>query len=94
MLAYEWRMALGGFVVAPSAGVVPHRAADAKQLAGLLAHWEQALTAVGYLDPAAPGKLMPRLNQLFNRAGITDEEIHVLRGVAKAMLMTASATKG
>jgi tRNA/rRNA methyltransferase len=94
VLAYEWRMALGGFVVAPSAGVTAPRAADARQVAGLLSHWEQALTAVGYLDPAVPGKLMPRLNQLFNRAGITDEEIHVLRGVAKAMLVTASGTKG
>jgi tRNA/rRNA methyltransferase len=29
---------------------------------------------------------MPRLNQLFNRAQLTQEEIHILRGVAKAML--------
>lgn len=94
VLAYEWRMALGGFAVAPSAGVTAPRAADARQVAGLLDHWEQALTAVGYLDPAVPGKLMPRLNQLFNRAGITDEEIHVLRGVAKAMLVTAASPKG
>jgi tRNA/rRNA methyltransferase len=28
---------------------------------------------------------MPRLNQLFNRAGLNTEEIHILRGVAKAM---------
>ncbi len=94
VLAYEWRLALGGFDVAPSAGVVPPRSADARQVAGLLAHWEQALTAVRYLDPATPGKLMPRLNQLFNRAGITDEEIHILRGVAKAMLETAAVSKG
>jgi tRNA/rRNA methyltransferase len=94
VLAYEWRMALGGFAVAPSASVTAPRAADGRQVAGLLGHWEQALTAVGYLDPAVPGKLMPRLNQLFNRAGITDEEIHVLRGVAKAMLTTAANPKG
>jgi tRNA/rRNA methyltransferase len=37
VLAYEWRMALGGFVVAPSAGVTAPRAADARQVAGLLA---------------------------------------------------------
>ena len=94
VLAYEWRMALGGFEVVPSASIVPPRAADAKRVAGLLAHWEQALIAVRYLDPAAPGKLVPRLNQLFNRAGITDEEIHILRGVAKAMLETAAQSKG
>ncbi|MDO4969216.1 MAG: RNA methyltransferase, partial [Comamonadaceae bacterium] len=39
-------------------------------------------------DPAAPKKLMPRLNQLFNRAQLTQEEIHILRGVAKAMLQS------
>ncbi len=40
---------------------------------------------IGFLDPAAPKKLMPRLNQLFNRAGLQTEEIHILRGIAKAM---------
>jgi tRNA/rRNA methyltransferase len=42
---------------------------------------------IGYLDPAAPKKLMPRLNALLNRAALRDEEIHILRGVAKAMLL-------
>ncbi len=87
VIAYEWRQALAGYPVQPS-GLAP-RAADAQELAGLLAHWEQALTAIGYLDPAAPRKLMPRLNQLFNRAHVTQEEVHILRGVAKAMLLTA-----
>jgi hypothetical protein len=52
----------------------------------MLAHLEQALVAIDFLDPQAPKKLMPRLNQLFNRAQPTPEEIHILRGVAKAML--------
>ena len=63
--------------------------ADAQQLAGLLSHWEQSLTDIEFLDPAAPKKLMPRLNQLFNRAGVTQEEIHILRGIAKAMSQAA-----
>jgi tRNA/rRNA methyltransferase len=33
---------------------------------------------------------MPRLNHLFNRAGLTEEEIHILRGVAKAMSEAAA----
>jgi len=37
----------------------------------------------------APKKLMPRLNQMFNRAGVTQEEIHILRGMAKMMLKVA-----
>jgi tRNA/rRNA methyltransferase len=45
------------------------------------------------LDPAAPKKLMPRLNQLFNRADLNQEEIHILRGVAKAMSASASGKR-
>lgn len=76
------------------AGRDPPRAlADAAQVAGMLTHWEQALTDIGFLDPAAPKKLMPRLNQLFNRAQLAPEEIHILRGVAKAMIETAQAKR-
>ncbi|WP_404299655.1 RNA methyltransferase [Alicycliphilus denitrificans] len=87
LIAYEWRQALGGFTVQEAAS--QGERADAVQLAGMLAHWEQALAAIGFLDPAAPKKLMPRLNQLFNRAQLTQEEIHILRGVAKSMLQAA-----
>ena len=91
LIAYDWRQALGGFAVTPSVSERP--AADAKAVAGLLEHLEQALVAVGFLDPAAPKKLMPRLNQLFNRAVPTEEDIHILRGVAKAMLQTAAQAR-
>ena len=88
LVAYEWRQALGGFAVTPS--VAEAAPADAQAVAGMLAHWEEALVAIGFLDPAAPKKLMPRLNQLFNRAQPTPEEIHILRGIAKAMLQAKS----
>ena len=90
VIAYEWRLALGGFGVESAA---PSEAADAKSVQGMLDHWEQALVDVGFLDPAAPKKLMPRLNQLFNRAQPTPEEIHILRGVAKAMSHAARGAK-
>ncbi|MGD9773544.1 RNA methyltransferase [Diaphorobacter sp.] len=91
VIAYEWRQALGGFAVPQSAP--QGERADAAQMAGMLAHWEQALAAVGFLDPAAPKKLMPRLNQLFNRAQLTHEEIHILRGVAKAMIEASQSSR-
>jgi len=104
VIAYEWRTALGGFAssVRPEpfdklrTGLVEGRTdalADAQAVAGMLAHWESALLDIGFLDPAAPKKLMPRLNQLFNRAQLTPEEIHILRGVAKAMSQAASRVK-
>jgi len=91
VIAYEWRQALGGFPVQSAAAESP--GADAAAVAGLLAHWEQSLVEIGFLDPAAPKKLMPRLNQLFNRAGVTPEEVHILRGVAKAMAEAARGAK-
>ncbi len=89
LLAYEWRQALGGFneptASAAPASSAPARA-DAAQVQGMLAHWEQALAAIGFLDPQAPRKLMPRLQQMFHRAALQEEEIHILRGIARAMM--------
>jgi tRNA/rRNA methyltransferase len=94
VIAYEWRTALGGFgTVGNKLPTLQGELADAKEVAGMLEHWEQALVAIGFLDPEAPKKLMPRLNSLFNRAQLTPEEIHILRGVAKAMSQAASGVK-
>ena len=84
VIAYEWRLGAGRLrrCARPRRRCRP---ADAQAVAGMLAHWERALVEIGFLDPAAPKKLMPRLNQLFNRAQPTPEEIHILRGIAKAM---------
>ncbi len=94
VIAYEWRLALGAYPGSvwpepldmppdsensPATGVP----ADGGQVAGLLSHWEQALVSIGFLDPLAPRKLMPRLNQLLNRAALTQKEIDILRGIAK-----------
>ncbi len=84
LIAYDWREALGGFSV-QQATAAP-RLADAKEVAGMLKHLEQALVAIDFLDPSAPKKLMPRLNQLVNRAQLSPEEIHILRGIAKMMM--------
>ncbi len=105
VIAYEWRTALGGFrpsvhpelveglPEASTGSARTEKLADAAAVAGMLAHWEQSLVEIGFLDPAAPKKLMPRLNQMFNRTGLTPEEIHILRGVAKAMAEAAARAK-
>ncbi len=94
VIAYDWRLALGGFGAWNAAApATPDNWADAAQVAGMLAHLEQALVAVDFLNPAAPKKLMPRLNSMFNRMQVTQEEIHILRGIAKAVLHSAAAAK-
>ncbi len=83
LIAYEWRQALGGFDVQPR--TAEPTLADARAVQGLLEHWQKTLIEIGFLDPDAPKKLMPRLNQLANRAQLTAEEVHILRGVARAI---------
>jgi tRNA/rRNA methyltransferase len=83
LIAYDWRQALGGFAVQPATALAS--LADAAQVQALLGHLQEALVDVGFLDPAAPKKLIPRLNQLFNRAQVTQDEVHILRGMARAM---------
>jgi tRNA/rRNA methyltransferase len=82
IMAYDWRQALGGYAVTPR--TTDAHLADGAAIEGLLAHWRQTLQDIGFLDPAAPKKLMPRLQQLLNRAGLTQEEVHILRGIARA----------
>ena len=83
LIAYEWRQALGGYDVTERTAAPA--VADAQAVQGLLEHWREALVAIGYLDPAAPKKLIPRLNQALNRARVTTEEVHILRGIARAI---------
>ena len=88
LIAYDWRHALGGYEIAASR---ESQIADAAAVSGALAHWEQALVHLKFLDPQAPKKLMPRLNDLLNRTELRDEEIHILRGIAKAVLEATPA---
>jgi tRNA/rRNA methyltransferase len=83
LIAYDWRQALGVAPVEPR--TAPVLLADAVATAGVLAHWQEVLVQIGFLDPAAPKKLMPRLQQLLNRALLTVEEVHILRGIARAV---------
>ena len=81
LIAYDWREALGGFDVEPR--TTDPTLADAASVQGLLVHWQETMVEIGFLDPAAPKKLLPRLNQLINRARLSREEVDILRGLAR-----------
>lgn len=61
--------------------------ADPAAVAAMLEHLREGLEAIGYLDPANPKKLMPRLQALFARSRLHKEEIDLIRGIAKQMLL-------
>ena len=61
--------------------------ADPAAVAAMLEHLRLGLESIGYLNPENPKKLMARLAALFARAELQTEEIDLLRGIAKQMLL-------
>lgn len=89
VLVYELRMA----ALAKSNALENHWRSDHpfatnEELEGLYAHFETALTQLGFLDPDNPRQLMRRLRRLFNRSQLDRMEVNILRGIL------ATAEKG
>jgi tRNA/rRNA methyltransferase len=61
--------------------------APSDDIEGMYAHLENALVALEFLDPANPKKLMSRLRRLFARSGLEREEVNIVRGIAKHILL-------
>ncbi len=76
--AYELRVAAAGDVVwsAPQ-----HPRATYDEIEGLYEHAQRTLTAMAFLKPAMPKRLLPRLRRLFGRAALEREEVNILRGI-------------
>ena len=76
--AYELRVASGGGKVwsAPRFAAATHDEVEA-----LHAHARRTLTAIRFLKPDNPRRLLPRLRRLFGRAALEREEVNILRGI-------------
>ena len=74
---------------ADSAQAIDGRPASLLAVQGLFEHLEQALVRVGFLDPAHPKRLMPRLRRLFGRTRLEEEEVAILRGICTQILKLA-----
>jgi len=81
VVCYELRMAAGDRVPEPA----PQERVRAADMEGLYGHWDEVLTASGFLDPDNPGVLMRRLRRLFNRAAPDRTELNILRGALRAL---------
>ncbi len=78
VMAYEARVAASCGQMAPPAESEPARHEDVENF---YLHLEQSLLASGFLDPANPRRLIPRLRRLFGRARLEQEEVNILRGM-------------
>jgi tRNA/rRNA methyltransferase len=84
LMSYELRLAaLDPGAPPPISGA--GMAASHEEVEGLIAHIERAAIGSGFLDPASPKRLIPRLRRLLSRAGPEKEEINILRGLFAAL---------
>ncbi len=76
--AYELRVTSGAAQVwsAPRFAAATH-----DEVESLHAHARSTLTALQFLKPDKPRRLMPRLRRLFGRAQLEREEVNILRGI-------------
>lgn len=86
IIAYECRIAILGKVPTHSNIGFQGAAASVEQIEGLFEHLEQALVRIDFLDPDHPKKLMSRLRRLFSRTQLEQEEVNILRGMARQIL--------
>nr|WP_249177456.1 RNA methyltransferase [Burkholderia multivorans] len=96
VLAYELRVA---FLEQASEPAQPPAAdtgtlAQSDEIERMYLHLENALIALDFLDPRNPKKLMPRLRRLFARTGLEREEVNILRGIAKHILLKSRTPDG
>ena len=85
IVAWEWRKALGSFGH-QGAGPAPEPAATHAEVEAAIEHLQHTLQLLGYLDPRAPRRLLPRLRRLLSRVAPTRQEVQILRGVCDAAL--------
>jgi TrmH family RNA methyltransferase len=94
IVAYELRLASLAPTPAPERTATAESAAPTGEQEAALRELEQALLAVGYLDPQRPGRVLAELRRLLARASPTRREIALLRGVARQVAWAGRVAKG
>nr|WP_254221613.1 RNA methyltransferase [Burkholderia multivorans] len=96
VLAYELRVAFLEQTSEPAQqpAVNTGTLAQSDEIERMYLHLENALIALDFLDPRNPKKLMPRLRRLFARTGLEREEVNILRGIAKHILLKSRTPDG
>lgn len=80
---YTWQER---FDRAPAAGV--------KAIEGFFEHWQKAMIACGALNPKEPKNMMEISRRLFARAGLTQVEVDMLRGICAAIILPRALRAG
>ncbi len=65
-----------------------------RQVEEMMQHLHRSLLGIGFLDPQSPQRILGKLRRLFGRAGITDNEVKIVRGICRQMEWAARARPG
>jgi TrmH family RNA methyltransferase len=68
--------------VEPPEDLLPPPASQAR-VDGLMGHLRASLARIGFLDPGHPARILRKLRRLLGRAGATDNEVAILRGICR-----------
>lgn len=87
VLCYELRLAAHAEAPPLPVGTTPFASplATHQEQEGFYRHLEQVMVNSGFLDPANPKRLLPKLRRLFGRARLEKDEVNILRGVLAAV---------
>lgn len=87
VLCYELRLAAHADAPPLPVGTTPFASplATHQEQEGFYRHLEQVMVDSGFLDPANPKRLLPKLRRLFGRARLEKDEVNILRGVLAAV---------
>jgi tRNA/rRNA methyltransferase len=86
ILCYELRMAS---LLSPDKGesassLIP-KPAEFQKVEGMYSHLEELLLRIGFLDPKNPRRIMHTLRRVFGRAGLSDRDVAILRGIFRQL---------
>jgi TrmH family RNA methyltransferase len=85
IVCYELRMlALGDALPAAETAQWDTPFSTQANMERFYVHLEETLAAIGFLNPAAPRQLMPRLRRLYSRVRLDEMELNILRGILTA----------
>lgn len=86
VFCYELFVAGLALSAAEAGGGVPEKKlAEFKKVEGMYAHLEALLLKIGFLDANNPKRIMHALRRIFGRAGLSDREVAILRGIFRQL---------
>ena len=83
IIAYELRKQI--FSSDMTAGLRTEPLASAEDLERMYRHIEETLVLIDFIKYRPPTKLMRKIIRLFNRAGLSEDELQIIRGMMTAM---------